>query len=71
MITLAIQDAALAYAGAVQAAMRQAQAAYAANEACPTAQRHLRMAAQALERSDLVLADAYAMHKRAAAAVQS
>jgi len=66
-ITLAIQNAALAYAGEVQAAMRQAQTAYAADEACPNAQRDLRLAAQALERSDMVLADAYAMHKRAAA----
>ena len=65
-ITFAIQEAALAYAGAVQAAMRQAQAAYAADEACPTAQRDLRLAAQALERSDMVLANAYSMHKTAA-----
>jgi len=66
-VALAIQEAALAYAGAVQAAMRQAQADFAADERCHVAQSNLRLAAQALERSDMVLADAYAMHKRAGA----
>jgi hypothetical protein len=62
MITRAIQDAALAYAGAVQAAMRRAQAAYAANERSPAAQRNLRLAAAALVRSDAELAAAYTAH---------
>jgi hypothetical protein len=65
-ITLRLQDAALAYASAVQRIVDDAQTAYAANEACPIAQRDLRLAAQALERSDMVLANAYSLHRAAA-----
>ena len=66
IITLRLQDAALAYASAVQRIVDDARAIYAGDESSPAAQRDMRLAAQALERSDGVLADAYAVHKRGA-----
>ena len=65
-ITLRLQDAARAYASAVQRIVDDARAVYAGDESSPAAQRDMRLAAQALERSDGVLADAYAVHKRGA-----
>ena len=59
IIALRLQEAALAYASAVQ---RVAADAY-AGENSP---EDMRLVSQALERSDGVLADAYAVHKRGA-----
>ena len=67
IITLRLQEAALAYASAVQRIVDDARAIYISlDENSPAAQRDMRLAAQALERSDGVLADAYAVHKRGA-----
>ena len=66
IITLRLQEAALAYASAVQRIVGDAREAYAGDENSPAAQRDMRLAAQALARSDGVLADAYGAHKRGA-----
>ncbi|CAB4166579.1 hypothetical protein UFOVP839_43 [uncultured Caudovirales phage] len=62
IIKLRLQEAALAYASAVQRVVDDARAIYAGAEISPAAQRDMRLAAQALERSSGVLADAYPVH---------